>query len=111
LTLGEAVKEFVALVYRGTDGGYRVTIPDFPTLTVAGETLERARVRAQYALFFHIHGLVAEGAHIPQPSSLEVIMADWRHQGALETMILAFIEIDGDGDEDEVEDEVYGKNI
>jgi hypothetical protein len=60
-------------------------------------------------IFFHIHGIAAEGADTPQPSSLEVIMADHRHQSALETMTLPFVEVDDDADHDE--DDVYGKDI
>jgi predicted RNase H-like HicB family nuclease len=96
--LRKAVREFVALTRQGPTGGYQLTFPDFSALTVQGETLEQARVRAEYALFFHIRRLVAEGQTIPEPLSLEAIMADPQHQGALETTTLAWIEIDDDGD-------------
>jgi predicted RNase H-like HicB family nuclease len=59
----------------GSEGGYHVSFPDFPTIRVEGETLEHTRVRAEYALFFHIRRLVAESEAIPEPSGLEVIMA------------------------------------
>jgi retron-type reverse transcriptase len=36
------------------DGSYRLTVADFPTLTVAGETLEHARIRAEYVLLARI---------------------------------------------------------
>jgi predicted RNase H-like HicB family nuclease len=102
------MKEFVALIHHGPDDIYQASFPDLPGVIVQGETLEHARVRAQYALFFHIHGIAAEGADIPQPSSLEVIMADHRHQSTLETMTLPFVEVDNDTDD---EDDVYGKDI
>ena len=86
------MKEFVALIRQEPDGGYQLTFPDLPDVTVQGETLEQARVRAQYALYFHLGGLMAAGEAIPEPLSLEAIEADPRHQGALETTTLAWIE-------------------
>jgi predicted RNase H-like HicB family nuclease len=103
------MKEFVALIHHGPDGSYEASFPDLPGVVVPCETLEQARVQAQYTLFFHIHGLVAAGADIPQPSSLEVIMADQRHRDALETMTLPFVEVNDDAGHDE--DDVYGKDI
>jgi predicted RNase H-like HicB family nuclease len=70
-----------------------VSCPDFPTVTVDGKTLEQARIRVEYELFFHIRDLVADGQAIPEPSSQEAVMDDPRHQGALETTILTWIEI------------------
>jgi predicted RNase H-like HicB family nuclease len=76
-----------------------VTFPDLPSVRAAGRTLERARAKAEVALFRHIRRLVAEGQTIPEPLTLEAIEADPRHQGVLETTTLAWIEIDG-GDDD-----------
>jgi predicted RNase H-like HicB family nuclease len=98
----EVMREFVALIQQGPDGGYRVSFPDFPAVVVDGETLERARVRAEYELFCHICRLVAEGETIPEPVGFERIIADPEHQGALENMSVALIEID--------DDDVYGKD-
>ena len=96
------MREFVALIRRGADGRYRVLCPDFPTVTVDGKTLEQARIRVEYEVFFHIRDLVADGQTIPEPLGLEAIQADPRHQGALETTTLAWIEFDDDDDDGEV---------
>jgi predicted RNase H-like HicB family nuclease len=87
---GEAMKPFVALIYRGPDGIYRVSVPDFPAITVAGITFDHARVNAEWALFAHIRRLMANGDAIPEPSSLADVIAD---QGA-QVMTLALIEVD-----------------
>jgi predicted RNase H-like HicB family nuclease len=84
-----AMKSFFALIYRGPDGIYRVSVPDFPAVTAAGPTLDHARVNAEWALFAHIRCLLAKGQTIPDPSSL----ADPRHQGT-QIMTLALIEVD-----------------
>jgi predicted RNase H-like HicB family nuclease len=97
------MREFVGLICQGPEGGYRVSFPDFPTVTVDGETLEHARVRAEYGLFCHICRLAAEGEAIPEPSGFEGIIADRGHEGALENISVALIEID--------DDDVYGKDI
>jgi predicted RNase H-like HicB family nuclease len=73
------MKRLVALVREAPDGGYHVAFPNFPTLRVVGETLNQARSQAKVALFLQVRGLVAEGEAIPDPSSLEAIMADPRH--------------------------------
>jgi hypothetical protein len=58
---------------------------------VVDETLEHARIRAEYA---------PQDRAIPEPLSLEAIVADPRNRDALETITLAFIAIDGDDDGD-----------
>jgi predicted RNase H-like HicB family nuclease len=70
------VREYVALIRQGPDGiYYDVTFPDLPSVRAAGRTLERARAKAEVALFRHIRRLVAEGQTIPEPLSLEAIEA------------------------------------
>jgi predicted RNase H-like HicB family nuclease len=90
------MREFVALIRQEPDGSYRVSFPDFPDVTVDGDTLEHARVRAEYELFCHIRRLVADGRAIPEPLGFEAMIADPRNQGALQNMSVALIEFDGE---------------
>ncbi|TIN43517.1 MAG: CopG family transcriptional regulator [Mesorhizobium sp.] len=53
-----------------------VSFPDFPGVVTAGTDLDDARAMAEEALAFHIEGLVEDGEAIPEPSSLEGVMAD-----------------------------------
>ena len=92
------MREFVALIRQGLDGRYRVSCPDFPTVTVDGKTLGQARIRVEYELFFHIRDLVADGQAIPEIVNRGYYDDPW-YQGALETMTVAFVEIDADDDE------------
>jgi predicted RNase H-like HicB family nuclease len=97
----EAMREFVAVIHQGTDGAYHVSFPDLPGVMVADEAIEHARIRAEYALFHHIRRRMAEDRAIPEPLSLEAILADPRNRDALQTITpLAFIEIDDDDDVD-----------
>jgi predicted RNase H-like HicB family nuclease len=93
------VREFVAQIRKRSDGGYRVTFPDLPTVTVDGETLEHVRARAEVALLIQLRRMMLKGQTIPEPLSLRAIEADPRYRGALKTMIVLLIEIDlGDDD-------------
>jgi predicted RNase H-like HicB family nuclease len=88
------VKEFVALIRQRSDGGYRVTFPDLPSVTFDGETLEQVRAQAEIALLLLIDRVVAEGGAIPESSG-----ADPPYNDALETMTIALTEVDLDDDD------------
>ncbi len=53
-----------------------VDFPDFPGCITAGSTLGETRRMAAEALEFHIEGMLEENLPIPEPSSLEAVMAD-----------------------------------
>ena len=70
---------------RGSDFG--VEFPDFPGCVTAGRTLEEARHMAAEALSLHLEGLIADGASIPPARSLDAIMADPAHAGAVALLV------------------------
>ncbi len=49
-------------------GGFKVTFPDFPKLSVAGDSFEAAADAAATAVSQVLEGLLAEGREIPAPS-------------------------------------------
>jgi predicted RNase H-like HicB family nuclease len=67
---------YIALLRKELDSDFGVDFPDFPGCITAGKTLEEAHKRASEALKFHIKGMVEDGDPIPEPSSLDNIMAD-----------------------------------
>jgi predicted RNase H-like HicB family nuclease len=67
---------YIGLIHKDADSDFGVSFPDFPGVATAGIDLDDARAMAEEALAFHIEGLVADGEAIPEPSSLEAIMAD-----------------------------------
>ena len=69
------VRHYIALLHKGSDS-VGVSFPDFPGVVTAGKDLDDARAMAVEALAFHIEGLVEDGEAIPEPSSLEAVMAD-----------------------------------
>jgi predicted RNase H-like HicB family nuclease len=70
------MNQYIALIHKAADSDYGVSFPDFPGAITAGATLDEARAMAEEALGFHLDGLIADGEAIPEPSSLEQVMAD-----------------------------------
>ena len=70
------MRNYIGLIHKDPGSDYGVSFPDFPGVISAGTDLDDARQMASEALAFHLEGLVEDGADIPEPSSLENIMAD-----------------------------------
>jgi len=69
------MRQYIGLIHKEDASDFGVSFPDFPGVATAGTTLEDARAMADEALAFHIEGLVADGEAIPEPSSLDEVMA------------------------------------
>jgi predicted RNase H-like HicB family nuclease len=67
---------YIGLIRKDADSDFGVEFPDFPGCVSAGATLDEARRMAQEALEVHVSGMVEDGEELPDPSSLEAIMAD-----------------------------------
>lgn len=67
---------YIGLIHKDVDSDFGVSFPDFPGVVTAGSSLDDARAMAEEALALHIEGLAEDGEIIPEPSSLEEIMAD-----------------------------------
>lgn len=74
---------YIALMRKSAESDYSVDFPDFPGCITAGQDLDEARRFAEEALTGHIEVLVEEGEIIPEPSSLETIMADPENRDAV----------------------------
>jgi predicted RNase H-like HicB family nuclease len=70
------MRNYIGLIHKEADSDFGVSFPDFPGVVTAGKSLDDARAMAEEALAFHIEGLVADGEAIPEPSSLEEVMAN-----------------------------------
>ena len=53
-----------------------MSFPDLPGCVTAGSTLDEARAMAAEVLTLHVRGLAEDGEAVPEPSSLEEVMAD-----------------------------------
>lgn len=66
---------YIALIHKDAESDYGVSFPDLPGCVTAGATLDEARAMAEEALALHVDGLVEDGEPIPEPSSLDEVMA------------------------------------
>lgn len=78
---------YIALIHKDADSDYGVSFPDFPGCISAGATLDEAREMAVEALSFHIEGMVEDGQAIPEPSSLEQVMADQENRDGVAILV------------------------
>lgn len=70
------MQHYIALIHKDADSDYGVSFPDIPGCVTAGQTLDEARTFAAEALALHVAGMVEDGEGVPEPSSLETVMAD-----------------------------------
>ena len=81
------MQHYVALIHKDSDSDYGVSFPDFPGAITAGRTLDEARTLAEEALAFHIEGMVEDREAVPEPSSLETIMADTENRDGVAILV------------------------
>ncbi len=81
------MRNYIGLIHKDPESDFGVSFPDFPGAITAGKSLDEARAMAEEALAFHIEGMVEDGDAIPEPSSLEDVMADPENAGAVIILI------------------------
>src|SRR5712691_10535234 len=85
------MRQYIGLIYKDRDSYYGVSFPDFPGVATAGRTLDEARAMAEEALALYIEGLVADNEAIPEPSTLESIMAEAVNREGVAILVAAKI--------------------
>ena len=73
--------QYIGLIHQDPGSDFGVSFPDFPGAITAGSTLDEAHAMAEELLAFHVQGMLEDGEAIPDPSSLEAIMADVVRRG------------------------------
>ncbi|MEK1893864.1 MAG: type II toxin-antitoxin system HicB family antitoxin [Rhizobium sp.] len=81
------MRNYIGLIHKDAASDYGVSFPDFPGLITAGTDLDDARAMAEEALALHIEGLAEEGEAIPEPSTLEAVMADVENQDGVAILV------------------------
>jgi len=79
--------QYVGLVHKDAGSDYGVSFPDFPGAVTAGKNLGDARAMAEEALALRIEGLIEDGEAIPEPSTLDAIMADPENRDGVPILI------------------------
>ena len=67
---------YIGLIRKDNDSDFGVDFPDFPGCISAGGTIDEARRMAQEALEFHVGGMIEDGEGLPEPTTLDAVMAD-----------------------------------
>ncbi|WP_407159579.1 type II toxin-antitoxin system HicB family antitoxin [Bradyrhizobium sp. STM 3557] len=81
------MRHYIGLIHKDADSDFGVSFPDLPGVVTAGTTLDEARDMAEKALALHIEGLVEDGEAIPEPSTLEQVMADPDNRSAVAILV------------------------
>ncbi|VIO76902.1 hypothetical protein CI1B_67810 [Bradyrhizobium ivorense] len=69
------MRHYIALIHKDPDSDFGVSFPDLPGVITAGTDMDDARAMAAEAVALHLKGLAEDGEAIPEPSSLDAIMA------------------------------------
>lgn len=83
------MRRYIALLHKDPDSDYGVSFPDLPGCISAGSTLEEAHAMAEEALALHLEGLADDGQEVPEPSSLDAIMADPENRDGVAILVPA----------------------
>ena len=70
------MRQYIALIHKDAGSDYGVSFPDLPGCVTAGVDLDDARRMAEEALALHLAGMAEDAEPIPEPSSLEAVMAE-----------------------------------
>ncbi|UHS62552.1 type II toxin-antitoxin system HicB family antitoxin [Agrobacterium vaccinii] len=86
------MRNYIGLIHKDDDSDFGVSFPDFAGVVTAGSDLDDARQMAEEALTLHVEGMVEDGEAIPEPSSLDAIMADPDNRDAVAILVSVKIE-------------------
>lgn len=81
------MRSYIGLIHKDEGTDYGVSFPDFPGVTTAGANLDEARDLAEEALALHVEGMIDDGDAVPEPSSLEDVMADPDNRNAVAILV------------------------
>ena len=80
--------DYIAIIHKDPDSDFGVSFPDFPGCFSAGATVDEARDMAAEALALYVEDMEEDGEEMPEPSSLETVVADPDNAGALAFIVV-----------------------
>jgi len=83
------MRQYIALIHKDAGSDYGVSFPDLPGCVTAGVDLDDARRMAEEALALHLASMAEDNEPIPEPSSLEAVMADRENRDAVAILVKA----------------------
>lgn len=80
---------YPALVRKEKESDFGVEFPDFPGCVSGGKSYDEATREAAIALQFHIDGMVEDGEDLPEPSTMDDVIASAEARGAIPFFVVA----------------------
>lgn len=81
------MSNYIALIRKDGVSDYSVDFPDFPGCVTAGVNLDDAKDMSKEVLELHVEGMLEEGIGMPNPSSLDMVMADTHNKKAVAFLV------------------------
>lgn len=81
------MRHYIGIIHKDDGSDYGISFPDFPGCISAGATLDEAREMGEEALQFHVRGMIEDGDPIPEPSSLEEVMAQADYRDGVAVLV------------------------
>jgi predicted RNase H-like HicB family nuclease len=78
---------FIALLRKDPTSDFGVDFPDFPGCVTAGSTVDEAVAMAREALGGHIEAMQDAGYEIPEPSTLDAVLANRHNRKAVPILV------------------------
>ena len=78
---------FIALLRKEPTSDFGVDFPDFPGCVTAGSTVDEAVAMAREALGGHIEAMQEAGYEIPEPSTLDAVLASRHNRKAVPVLV------------------------
>jgi predicted RNase H-like HicB family nuclease len=82
---------YPALVRKDRKSDFGVEFPDFPGCVSGGTTYDDATRQAALALQFHVDGMIEDGEELPEPSTMDQVVANAGAKGAIPFFVVAKI--------------------
>ena len=80
---------YPALVRKERGSDFGVEFPDFPGCVSGGKTYDDASRQAAIALQFHVEGMIEDGEELPEPSTMDDVIARAEARGAIPFFVVA----------------------
>jgi len=83
------MRHYIAIIHKEAGSDFGISFPDFPGCVSAGSTLQEALEMGAEALAGHIEIMEEDGEAIPEPSSMDEIMADRDNRDGVAVLVQA----------------------
>ena len=80
-------RHYVSLIHKDPDSDFGISFPDFPGCVSAGATLDETLAMGRDALQGHVELMAELGEAIPEPTSMELVLADPANRGGAPVLI------------------------